>query len=167
MELALNWKYLLSLFYFVFWKCYNKSTLGPFQTGDFHKQYCNKNIKQYWWSNIFLVKVLFLLFKISWSKHELRFSINMMKKKILFYGNIALSFYCNIACENCLSDKGLKEVFIFRTNKIRNVVRTVASFYRWFIEIFTSSVNVIHRALPVIKLKNVKKFSNIYIFQED
>ncbi len=75
-------------------------------------QYIDKAILQYIDEAIFFVKILLLLFKISWN--ELRFLIHMMKKKyikysmmkksISFYCNIALSFDRNIARQNCSCD---------------------------------------------------------------
>ncbi len=34
--------------------------------------------------------------------------------KMSFYLNIFLSFYCNIACENCLSDEYLTDTYILK-----------------------------------------------------
>ncbi len=79
---------------------YYETPIGPRQTSNFCKQYCNKAII-FLTKATFFDKILLLLFKISWNNHQ----FTRWRKKYRF---IAISLYRNIACKNCSSDEGLR-----------------------------------------------------------
>ncbi len=88
------------------------SPLGPRQTSNFCKQYCDKAILQQ--SNIFLTKYCYCFSKSAeiTMNGEIKFTWRKnIAGKMSFYHNIVISFYHNIAHQNCSSDKGLRENF--------------------------------------------------------
>ncbi len=119
------------------------------------KQYCDKKIKQY------CDKIIFFS-----SSCELKISIHgyfswFSKAKAIFWPrkycfiNIALSFYCNIACENFPSDKGLRHC----DNKIKRHFSSNIFFSMWIENILWGTIK--YKCLcseKILKCKIGKKY---------